>query len=313
MRNLKKSILSILAAGIMAFSFTACGTNNDSISSTKTTAAATVVNREGNKITIPDSLSKIVSTEPSITEILIGLGLKDKIIATDKNSADTGVDAKIATIDTMNMNIEQIVALKPEVVFIDGMSTVGSDDPYAALKDAGITVLFIPTVNSLQDIMDDITFISTYTKTADKGSEMVGNIKSTIEDLKTIGDKITEKKTVYFEVSAAPSCYSFGKGTYLNEIIELVGAKNVFSDKESWISVTEENVISANPDAIITNVKYDGYDYKEISTRPGWDATNAVKNKAIVQVSPNLTSRPSQNVVNGMKEIAMAIYPDQYK
>lgn len=317
MKNLKKSILSLLLAAAMAFSFTACGAANDSSSKVKTAAesskATTVVNREGKEIAIPDSLSKIVSTAPSITEVLVGLGLKDKIIAADTYSADTGIDAKIATIDTMNMNVEQIVALSPEVVFINGMSMEGADDPYAALKDAGITVLFIPTENSLQDIMDDITFISAYTKTADKGTEMVDNIKSTMKDLKAIGDKITEKKSVYFEVSAAPNCYSFGKGTYLNEIIELVGAKNVFADKDSWISATEENIISANPDVILTNVKYDGYDYNEILSRAGWNATNAVKNKAVFQVPTNPTSRPSQNVVEGMKAIAKAIYPEQYK
>lgn len=313
MKHLKLSITAIVMTLTMIFSLTACGgTNSSSDESSKVSSTKTTMDREGKEIEIPKAVDKIISTAPSITEVLTGLGLTDKIIAADTFSSDAGVDASIATIDMMNINIEKIISLKPQVVFINGISAVGADDPYNALKDAGITVIYIPSASSLQDIMDDISFISAYTKTDSKGEEMVNNIKDTMSELKKIGDTITEKKSVYYEVSAAPYCYSLGTDTYINEIIDMVGAKNIFADQNGWLSVTEESVISANPDIILTSLDYDGYDYKEILSRAGWNSTSAVKNNQVFKVPTNSTSRASQNIVDGMKAIAKAIYPDKY-
>lgn len=309
---MKKSILGFLLAGIMAVSFTACTTGGTS-SAASSAESGTLTDREGNEVQIPDSLERIVSLSPSNTEILAGLGLADKIIAADTHSADAGVDAAVATIDMMNVNIEAISALKPDAVFLNGMSQTGTEDPYATLKDAGVQVIYIPSAASLADIQKDITFMAGYTKTADKGEKLLADMDSAVSELKAIGDTITEKKKVYFEVSEAPNCYSTGTGTYLNEMLEIIGAENVFADQENWISVTEESVIAANPDVILTSVAWEGYDFNEILARAGWEATNAVKNKAVYAIPSNPTSRASQNVVEGMKSIAQTVYPELYK
>ena len=83
-----------------------------------------------------------------------------------------------------------------------------------------------------------------------------------------------------------------------------------FYNEEGWITVTDEAVVAANPDIIITNQNWDGYDYTEILSRDGWDAIDAVKNNAVYQVDANATSRASQNVVEGIKEIAQIINPE---
>lgn len=325
MKNLKKSLLSAFIAAAMAITFTACGTTNGGEPEQTTGAPETtalpdameetiaVTDRGGNKHDVPENLTRIVSASPSNTEILIGLGLKDKIIATDMYSADTGIDPAIATIDMMNINLEEIIALSPEVVVLNGMSMVGAEDPYKAIKDAGIEVLYIPEATSINDIKEDIKFLAAYTKTTDKGNEMIASIDEAVASAKSIGETVTEKKKVYFEVSEAPYCYSCGSGTYVNEIIELIGAENIFADQSGWLAATEESIIAANPDVILTTVSYDGYDYNEIFARAGWDSTNAVKNGAVFTVNGNATSRASQNIVDGINAIAKAVYPEAFK
>ena len=42
----------------------------------------------------------------------------------------------------------------------------------------------------------------------------------------------------------------------LNEMIQTIGAENIFANQDAWISPTaEESVIDANPDVILTNVE----------------------------------------------------------
>ena len=137
-------------------------------------------------------------------------------------------------------------------------------------------------------------------------------MKSKVSEIKAIGEKIEEKKTVYFEISPAPNLYSFGNSTFLNEMIEVVGAKNIFSDEEGWISPTAESVINANPDVIITNASYMENPTEEIKSRDAWENITAIKNNAVYLVDKNASSRPSQNAIKALEEIAKAVYPEYY-
>jgi len=49
-----------------------------------------------------------------------------------------------------------------------------------------------------------------------------------LKTFKKQGTAIENKKTVYFELAAAPNLYSFGKGVFLNEMIEIIGAVKCF-------------------------------------------------------------------------------------
>ena len=142
-------------------------------------------------------------------------------------------------------------------------------------------------------------------------------MKKEVEKIKAIGDKITDKKNVYFEIGAGSGLYTFGNGTFLNELIETVGATNIFADENSWITVTPEAVIDANPDVILANspgTNEAGLTaIEDIESRDGWDTITAVQNGDVYSIDNNASSRPSQNVIKALKEIARAIYPDEYK
>ena len=74
---------------------------------------------------------------------------------------------------------------------------------------------------------------------------------------------------------------------------------------------TEESILAANPQVILTNVMYDGYDYNEIYSREGWEAIDAVVNHRVYSIDANASSRGSQNIVKAIQEISLAIIPDE--
>ena len=206
---------------------------------------------------------------------------------------------------------EKIIELDPDIIVATEYSG-SSEDPYKAVKDAGICVVYIPSSNSIDGIYEDITFLADLFDVSDKGEEIVSSMKSDVEEVKEIGSKIKDKKKVYFEIGPAPNLYSFGNSTFLNEIIEIVGAENIFKDQESWISPSSESVIDANPDVILTNVNYIDNPIDEIMNRDGWENITAVKEKAVYSIDTNSSSRPTPNVIKALKEMAKAIYPDEY-
>ena len=219
MKNTKK-LLSLMAIFVMAMMiFVGC--------SNKPT---TMQDREGNEFNVPKEVNTIISTAPSNTEVLVALGLADKLVAVDKYSADVeGISEELPKIDFRNPDAEAIIALNPDIVIASGHNKVGDEDPFALIKEAGIPVAYIPSSYSIDGIYEDIEFIANLTNTEKKGKELVDSMKKEVEKIKAIGDKITDKKNVYFEIGAGSGLYTFGNGTFLNELIETVGATNIFA------------------------------------------------------------------------------------
>ena len=274
-----------------------------------------VTDREGTEVNIPTKIEKIISTAPSNTEVLMALGLGDKLVAIDKYSTDIeGINTELPQIDFLNPDAETIIGLEPDIVIASGHNKTGSvEDPFKAISEAGIPVVYIPSSDSIDGIYKDIEFIADVVNERSKGKEIVDDMKAQVEEIKAIGDTITDKKSVYFEISPAPYLSSFGKSTFLNDMIEIIGAKNIFENEEGWVSPTAEAIIDANPDVIITNAGYMENPTEEIKSRDAWENINAIKNNEVYLVDQNASSRPSQNVIKALEQMAKAVYPEHYE
>ncbi|EMB22363.1 ABC transporter substrate-binding protein [Treponema denticola] len=311
MKNFKKIffvLAMLLAAGTMVF---AGGAKEASLPSIDLT-----MDRAGAPITLPAKVERIVSMAPSTTEILIDLGVADKIIAADTNTQKDGLlKQNIPYFDMMKPDAEKLIALKPDVVFISGMSNAKGNTPFSPLIDAGICVINIPSSSSIEAIYLDIAYIAAAVKQEEKGAKIIANMKKEIEAVRKKGASIAQdkKKTVYFEIGAAPYMYSLGTGTFINEMIEIIGAQNILADQKSWVSVSDEMVLAKDPDVILTNVSYIPNPIDEIMARSGWASLKAVKGKKVFGIDTNSSSRPNHNIIKALKEMAKAVYPEIYK
>ena len=311
MKNFKKIffvLAMLLAAGTMVF---AGGAKEASLPSVDLT-----MDRAGVPITLPANVERIVSMAPSTTEVLIDLGVADKIIAADTNTKKDGLlKQDIPYFDMMKPDAEKLIALKPDVVFISGMSNAKGNTPFSPLIDAGICVINIPSSSSIEAIYLDIAYIAAAVKQEGNGAKIIANMKKEIEAVRKKGASIAQdkKKTVYFEIGAAPYMYSLGTGTFINEMIEIIGAKNILADQKSWIAVSDEMVLAKDPDVILTNVNYIPNPIDEIMARSGWASLKAVKSKKVFGIDTNSSSRPNHNIIKALKEMAKAVYPEIYK
>lgn len=300
---MKKRLLAIITSFVLLFAV-GCSSNKE----------VTVTDREGNEVTVPTKLEKIITTAPSNTEILVGLGVADKLVAVDTYSEGIeGLNEDIPKMDMNNPDAEAIIALEPDIIIASGYNKIGSaEDPYKAIVEAGIPVVYIPSSDSIEGIYKDIEFVASLVNESEKGEEIITDMKAKISEYEELAKTITDKKKVYFEISAAPSIFSFGSNTFLNEMIEVIGAENVFADEDSWFAPTEEAVLDANPDVILTKVDYVENPTEEIMARDGWDNITAVKNGDVYYIDANSAARGNQNIIKALDEMAKAVYPDVY-
>lgn len=158
------------------------------------------------------------------------------------------------------------------MLFVSTWTLYDQTNPYQQLIDLGVCVLCVPTANSIATIQEDIAFIAAAMgKTARGRHPDRRACRPELDRIAAIGATVTDKKSVYFEIGAAPSMYSFGSGVFLNEMIELIGAENVLADQEGWLAVEAETIVAADPDVILTNVNYIDDPVAEILGRSGWE------------------------------------------
>ena len=289
--------------------------NNDN----KNNSVFQIKDRAGNDITVPENINTIICLSPSITEILIDIGEADKIISVDSYSKEilekNNIDSsEMQIFDMMNPDAEKIISLNPDIIFVNTFSVFSGKSSIDAIKSLGLSVAVIPNSDTLIGIEDDIYFLGKVLKLENKAEEIVLEMKENIEKIKSIGDKIKIKenqKTVYFEIGAMPNLYSFGTNVYLDDMINIIGAKNIFEDRNSWIAVSEESILSANPDIIFTSVDYIENPTNEILNRKAWQNIKATENKEVYFIPSS--SLPNHNIIKALFLMAKSIYPNEYR
>lgn len=269
-------------------------------------------NSDKNNIIQNKKIEKIISLSPGITDILIDLNEAHKIIAADTFSKDILEKNNINVsnvFDMLNPDAEKIISLDSDIIFINNLTAFYTKNSLLSLSNP--TIITITNSETLKGIEDDIYFLGKVLNVDDRAKEVVSNMRTKIKEIKDIGDTITNKKTVYFEISALPNLYSFGSNVYLDDIINIIGAKNIFSNRNEWISISEEDVVYLNPDIIFTSVDYVDNPVAEITNRAAWKDINAVKTSKVFFVEG--TSLPTHNIVSSIILMAKYIYPEEYK
>ena len=280
-------------------------------------ASKTAVNGPAGTIPAVNTPSRIISAAPSNTEIVIALGMGDYLIAVDKYSSDIqGVPAGLPLIDFFYPDAEAIIGLEPELILTNEINSFGvADNPFRLLSDLGIGVVEVSTSSSIDGIYADIMLIAGVLGAKERGETLVNSMKDEIGKIAASGRRTAAQgvKSVYFEISAIPSIVSFGRGVYLDEMIEIAGGKNIFAGEKGWFSPSEEEVINRNPDIIFAMAYPDEDPLSSIAGRRAFADISAVRRNQIYIIDGNSASRPSQNIMLALREMVRAINPEYYE
>jgi iron complex transport system substrate-binding protein len=306
---MKKVLALFLAIGFV-FMATSCNkTTTTSSNTVSTNKSYKVIDSRGKEITFEKAPEKIISLLPSDTEIIYALGVGDKLIAVDTYSNYPEDAKKKQQLDSgSKMNIEAIIGLKPDLVILGQMAQ--NVDQFKQLEDAGIKVI----VTQAGNIADTYKIIEMIGKTLNRGAKAIEIINGMEKDFATINGQVKNNppKKVYIEISPLQyKLWSCGKGTFQDELLTLVGATNIFSDISSWKEVSEEQVISRNPEIIITTVgpMYGIADpIDEIKGRANWKKIDAVKNGKIFVTDSDAIQRPGPRLAIAAKDLVKIIY-----
>lgn len=273
--------------------------------STTTVAAAagaiTVKDMTGREVQLDEAVTRIVALTPSDCEILYAIGAGDALVGRGEYCNQPAEVLEVQSVQSgQDTNIEQIIALKPQVLLMSTMAQ--TEEHVAQLEAAGVKVL-VSDAKDIAGVYQSIFMIGQLMGKDEAAKGVVEGMKETFAkaQAEVKGDG---SKSIYFEVSPLEyGLWTTGKGTFMQEAADMLGLKNIFDDVEGWAEISEEQVIERNPDYILTISMYFGEGptpIEEIKARPGWQELNAVKNDAILNLQNDELSRPGPRLAEGV-------------
>lgn len=312
--TIRLSILLFLSFCLMC---TACGQNTATTTGSQAKPTPTVVlDYYGKPITFPATApQRIISLLPSTSEILGALHLQGRVVGVDYYTTyPTDLASKTRVSDANGKyNIEQIVALKPDLVLSYGGETKDID---TRLQNLGIHVVDLPLSNFSQSIQQ-ILLVGRLTFTENSAVSLVNQLQQQIKEIKAAVAGTTAPRVLLEVDDSTPGKpYVFGGGSFGNELLQDANGINIFqgnSNNGGYPQVTDEAIISANPQyVILTEDPSYGGNPALVYQRSNWKVIEAVKLRHVYRINVNIMQHPGPRLVEGLRCLAQIIHPDKF-
>ena len=319
MKQYKKLIAMLVALALLAFA--ACSPASIITDATATTpeataeatqapettespAGITVTDMMGREITLSEPATRVVALSAADCEVLYAVGAGDLLVGRGEYCDYPQEVSNVPAVQSgMETNIEQIIALAPQVLLMSAMAQ--TEEQVQQLEDAGIHVV-VSDAKDIAGVYTAITMIGALTGHDTEAAAVVESMQGSLDALAARAGELMGK-SVYFEVSPLQyGLWTAGQGTFMDEVATMLGLTNVFADASGWAEISEEQVLEANPDVIVTIAMYFGEGQtptEEILSRAGWQDITAVKDGAILSLPNNELSRPGPRIADGAQAL----------
>jgi iron complex transport system substrate-binding protein len=259
---------------------------------------------------------RIVSTAPSITELLYALGLGNRVVGVTRfcrYPPEAQLKPKIG--DYTSPNLEAIASLRPDLVIIQ-TNPVHLADRLGKLK---LRVLEVNQDN-IAAIDKSIHDVGAATGTEGVAEQLSGSIRNGLEKIRARASGLPRVRMM-FVIGRSPNRLDglvvAGRASYLNEVIEVAGGENVFRDAlAGYPEVSLEEVMARNPEVIV--------DMGDMSDTVGvteehkrnvialWNRVPnlaAVKQHRVFAVASDIFVVPGPRVIDAAKAFAEMLHP----
>ena len=270
--------------------------------------AVTVTDMTGREVSLYAPAERIVALTAADCEILYAIGAGDKLVGRGEYCDYPEAVLALPSLQSgSETNIEQILALEPDVVVMGTMDQ--SKEQVLALENAGVAVV-VTDAQDIAGVYDAISLLGALVGSEDGAQAVIASMQTAFQEFSDSCE--ATGKTVYFEVSPLEyGLWTAGEGTFMNEIAEMLGLENAFADVSGWAEISEEQVLERNPDYIITITMYFGEGptpVEEILAREGWQELRAVENLAVFNADSNSISRPGPRLKDAAEELYSFVY-----
>lgn len=263
-----------------------------------------VTDDAGKIVRVPRRAQRIITLAPNLTEIVYALGAGDRLVG-NTTFCDYPQEAKqIAKVgDTLQPNIERIIALQPELILI---STASQLETFTQqLETRGIAV-FVTDPHDLEGVFRSIKTVGDLLGQEQQAETLVKDLRArarAVED----AVKASPAVKVFYQVSPSP-LWTAGRRSWITDLIRRAGGTSVTGEVEGeWMRYSDEAALASNPEAIIMATAGE-----KMEVAAALQKSPAVKNKRVYGINGDYLSRPGPRLIEGLEQIARVLHPEAF-
>jgi iron complex transport system substrate-binding protein len=206
-----------------------------------------------------------------------------------------------------SVDVEMIVGLEADLV-IAGGNFFNPPEAIARLRSLHVPVVVVYAPN-LAAVLGDVELIGAAVGLSDAAAEMAGTMQAGFDAVADATASLASPRTFY-ELDATSAIYTAADGSFVEEMIRLAGGDPITTGSTTDFAIPLEKLIEADPELILLGDAAYGVTPEQVAERTGWKVMTAVKNGAIRPVNDLIITRPGPRLVQGLRELALAIHPD---
>jgi iron complex transport system substrate-binding protein len=295
-------ILAVLVAACCGLlSLASCGTGTSG-----GLLGSRVVNDDtGRRVEVPRVVKRVVSLAPSVTENVFAVGAGDRLVGVTTFCNYPEQAKSIAKVgDTMTPNMETIVALKPDIVFVSSASQL---EAFTKTLEQNNIKVYVMNPTSMDGVLKGLRNLGDLFGTHDQVQELVADL--TAREF-AVSKKIEGEKParVFVQISREP-LFTVGKQSYLTDLLREAGATSVTADVETaFPKLSKETAVALDPEAIILSESEDNQEPNE-----AFKNSPAVKNGRVYKINADILSRPGPRLLDALEQIAKDLHPEKFR
>ena len=291
-----------------------------------------VIENMGRTTTYEEAPETAVALSYSIAEIMVALGLEDKIVAIAPSMyiLDQVSEEYRKTVGSFPVlegsygvpTLETVLDTGAEFVFGDAYSfyanSVGTVEDFEA---AGVNIYATEGTYvedaTFENIYNDIINIGKIFRVEERAGELVAQLREREAAVEASVAGLEPVRVFYFDsdTGGGVDMSTVGDTGLQSLMLEMAGAENIFSDVEGqFVAVSWEDVVDRDPEYIIVCDYYgEGYAEEKIAELKANPATmdmDAVVNDRFIVV-PGMAMFPSLECMDAVELIAAGLHPDE--
>jgi iron complex transport system substrate-binding protein len=272
-------------------------------------ATRQVVDEGGRSLIVPAKIDRVVSLAPNLTEVVFAVGAGDKLVGVTSYCDYPEAARKIAKVgDTIQPNIEAIVALHPQIVLVSTSSQLEAF--VQKMREQNIAV-YVTDPHDLEGIFRTIANVGDLLGVKENATRELEKLRAraSVVEAKV---KTEPPVSVFFQLSREP-LYTIGKDAYVTDLIRRAGGESVTRDVPgAFPTYSAEAALAARPEAIVMT-SGDSMGGK-INARVAESLLRspAVVNGRVYEINGDLLSRPGPRTVDGVEQMAKALHPNLF-
>src|SRR5713101_854935 len=264
----------------------------------------------GRTIRVPQSIHRIVSLAPNLTETIYALGLQDRLVGdTDYCDFPPEAQQKTKVGGAVNPSLEAIAALHPDLVLVT--KNLNRNETVQALEEIGIPS-YATDPHTVDAIIASVARLADLLGAPEIGATLAADLE---HQLATPHDRLSSlpSRRVLFIVWTEP-LISIGNDTFIADALRQAGSTSVIDSSQNWPQVNLEEVVRLQPEFLIFVDSHFGaapHTAEALADLPGWRLLNAVRNQHYATISDAI-NRPAPRLVSAVEDLARQLHPEAF-